>query len=153
MKGVYKMESTCNDVVFGEMSYKHRWYKQQKISIFGKEWDIAVAAKAYSGKPITEAEQNAYKYFEENESKMVTVIGNQLKQYVNDNLQELATYWMGARSVNQIVELAQMVTPKTLLFKQDGTTVMLLDCLWDEDSGIAVKLAPEVAVGSQDIFL
>lgn len=153
MKGVYKMEATCNDAVFGEMSYKHRWYKQQKIYMFGKEWDITVAAKAYSGKPITEDEQNAYKNFKENEAKMVTIIGEQLKQYVNGNIQDLATYWMGARSVNQIVELAQMATPKTLLFKQDGTTVMLLDCVWDEESGIAVKLAPEVAIGSQDLFL
>lgn len=147
------MEATCNDAVFGEMTYKHRWYKQQNISMFGKYWNITVSAKAYSGKPITEAEKNAYKNFVTNEAEMVTIIGEQLKQYVNGNLQELATYWMGARNVNQVVELAQMVTPKTLLFKQDGTTIMLLDCVWDEDNGIAVKLAPEVAVGSQDIFL
>lgn len=147
------MEATCNDIVFGEMKYKHRWYKQQTVLMFGKEWDITVAAKAYSGKPITEEEQNGYKYFMENENKMIDVIGEQLKQYINDNLQELATYWMGARSVIKTIELAQMVTPKTLLFKQDGTTLMLLDCVWDEDGGMAVKLIPEVAVGSQDIFL
>lgn len=40
------MEATCKDIVFGEMSYKHRWYKQQTISMFGKEWTITVAAKA-----------------------------------------------------------------------------------------------------------
>ena len=147
------MEATCKDIVFGEMSYKHRWYKQQTISMFGKEWTITVAAKAYSGKPITAGEQNAYKNFMENENKMIAVIGEQLKQYVNNNLQDLAGYWIGARSVNKIIELAQMVTPKTLLFKQDGTTLMLLDCVWDEESGIAVKLAPEVAIGPQDIFL
>ena len=121
--------------------------------MFGKSWDITVAVKAYSGKPITEAEQIAYKNFWANEAKMIDIIGEQLKQYINRNLQELANYWMGARSVNQTVELAQMVMPKTLLFKQDGTTVMLLDCVWDEDNGMAVKLVPEVAVGSQDIFL
>lgn len=57
------------------------------------------------------------------------------------------------QGVNKIIELAQMVTPKTLLFKQDGTTLMLLDCVWDEEGGIAVKLAPQVAIGPQDIFL
>ena len=117
IKEVYKMETTCNDAVFGKMSYKHRWYKQQKISMLGKEWDITVVAKAYSGKPITEDEQNAYKNFKENEAKMITIIGEKLKQYVNGNIQDLATYWMGARSVNQIVELSQMVTPKTCLNK------------------------------------
>jgi hypothetical protein len=45
------------------------------------------------------------------------------------------------------------VTPKTLLFKQDGTTLLLLECDWDIDNGVAVKLSPEVAVGGQDLFL
>lgn len=147
------MEATCKDNVFGEMSYKHRWYKQQSISMFGKDWNITVAAKAYSGKPITEEQQKAYTSFYENEKDMVNTIGEQLKSYVNENLSSLAEYWMGARAIVNVNELAQMVTPKTLLFKQDGTTLILLDCVWDIENGMAVKLNPNVAVGSQDLFL
>lgn len=147
------MEATCKDAVFGVMSYKHRWYKQQTISMFGKEWTITVAAKAYSGKPITEREQISYNHFMENEKTLTDVIGEQLKKYVNENLQDLAAYWLGARNVVKTTELAQMVTPKTLLFKQDGTTLMLLDCVWDEEHGVAVRLTPEVAVGAQELFL
>lgn len=147
------MESNYKDAIFGEMTYKHRWYKQQKLMMFGKEWNVTVAAKAYSGKPITEEQQKSYSNFYNNESAMVNTIGEKLKEYINTNLQELAVYWMGARLVNTVNELAQIVTPKTLLFKQDGTTIMLLDCIWDEEHGIAVKLVPEVSVGSQDLFL
>ncbi len=147
------MEATCKDNVFGEMSYKHRWYKQQSICMFGKDWTITVAAKAYSGKPITEEQQKAYLCFLEKEKEMVNTIGEQLKNYVNKNLSSLAEYWIGARTIINISELAQMVTPKTLLFKQDGSTLMLLDCVWDVEGGMAVKLTPEIAVGSQDLFL
>ncbi|MCM1022644.1 MAG: hypothetical protein NC395_01130 [Prevotella sp.] len=147
------MEATCKDNVFGEMTYRHRWYKKQTVLMFDRKWDITVAAKAYSGKPITEQEQDSYKYFMENEPAMIGIIGEQLKNYINQNLQDLSVHWIGARNISKISELAQIVTPKTLLFKQDGTTIMLLECVWDKDSGVAVKLTPEVKVGSQDLFL
>ena len=147
------MEAICKDSVFGEKAYKHRWYKQQSLSMFGREWTITIAAKAYSGKPITEEQQKAYSYFMRNEKEMIDIIGEQLKCYVNENLSTLAEYWISARNVTNISELAQMVTPKTLLFKQDGSTLMLLDCVWDVESGMAVKLTPNIEVGSQDLFL
>ncbi|MGB4962506.1 MAG: hypothetical protein WBO60_06255, partial [Streptococcus suis] len=95
----------------------------------------------------------AYSYFMRNEKEMIDIIGEQLKCYVNENLSTLAEYWISARNVTNISELAQMVTPKTLLFKQDGSTLMLLDCVWDVESGMAVKLTPNIEVGSQDLFL
>ncbi len=147
------MEIKCNDPIFGEMSYKHGWFKNQSIFIFGKNWDIKILAKAFSQKAINAAEQNAYKNFMENETKFIEIAENQLKEYVNNNLYELSEYWVGARRVKDIIELAQMVTPKSLVFKQDGSIIMLLDCVWDVENGVGVKLIPDVSVASQDIFL
>lgn len=147
------METSCNDVVFGVMQYKHRWIKRQTISIFGKEWEVTVAAKAYSGKPITKEQQDAYTRFAENESAEIAIVENTILAYVNDNIKELSAEWLGARKISVISDLAQVVTPKTILFKQDGTTIMLLDCAWDVETGLAVKLYPELKIGSQDLFL
>ena len=147
------METLCNDAVFGVMQYKHRWIKRQTISVFGKEWEVTVAAKAYSGKPITKEQQDAYKRFSEKESTEIATIEKTILAYVNDNIKELSTEWVGARKISAITDLAQVVMPKTILFKQDGTTIMLFDCVWDVESGLAVELYPEVKVGSQDLFL
>lgn len=147
------MNATCIDVVFGEMTYKHRWFKEQSIKIFAKEWAIIVAAKAYSGKPITEAEQNSYKRYMDNEENTITLIEEQLKQYINGNLSDLSEYWMGARRVESAGDLASILTPRTLLFTQDGTSVMLFDCAWDIENGVAVRISPEMTVGSPDCFL
>lgn len=146
-------EMRCNDTTFGEMRYKHRWYKKQNVTLFGKEWEITIAAKAYSGKAITEAQQKSYLLFMENEKEYVKAIGEELKAYVNNNFHELAVYWMGAKIVENVEDLSQMVTPKTLLFKQDGSVIMLLDCVWDMENGIGVKLMPELVTGVQDLFL
>lgn len=141
------------DRVFGEMVYKHRWYKKENISIFNKDWEIIIVAKAYSGKAITKEQQRSYLYYKKNEERMFDIVGEELKSYINENLIYLAENWISARRVNKISELSQMVSPKTVLFKQDGTTLMLLDCVWDIEGGIAVKLIPEVKIGSQDLFL
>lgn len=146
-------EAKCNDAVFGEMTYRHRWYKEQEISIFGQTWNITVVAKAYSGKAITNEQQDSYAKFMEAAGKYIEIIENELKNYVNNNLQELAEYWATARSVDSKEDLSQMVTPKTLLFKQDGTAVLLLDCVWDVENGVGVKIIPEVSTGVQDLFL
>lgn len=146
-------ELKCNDSVFGEMKYRHRWYKKQSIELFEKSWEITIAAKAFKEKPITEEQQKSYLLFNENEKEYTNTIAKEIVKYVNDNVQELAETWLSARSIENIGELAQIVTPKTLLFKQDGTTIMLLDCVWDIESGIGVKIIPDISIGSQDIFL
>ena len=147
------METSCNDAVFGVMQYKHRWIKKQIISAFGKEWEVTVAAKAFSGKPITKEQQDAYQRFSQSERTEIAAMEKTILSYINDNIKELSLNWSGARKISHIADLAQVVTPKTLLFKQDGTTVMLLDCVWDIEAGLAVKLYPEVQIGSQDLFL
>ena len=147
------MEATYNDPAFGVMTYKHRWYKQHKVALFNSDFDIVVAAKAYSGKEITKAQQESYKLYFDNEDKFASEIAEALKEYINLNLQELAAYWIGARSVDKASDLIDMVMPKTLLFKQDGSTIMLLNCKWDEEHGIAVQIFPSISVGSQDLFL
>ena len=147
------MEKTCVDAVFGEMTYKHRWYKTQSESFFGREYVIKIAAKAYSEKPITDEQRDGYRQYTEKKDEYAKIVGEQLMRYVNANLQELAGEWVGARRVENITDLAGIVTPKTLLFKQDGTTLLLLECAWDMENGIAVKLSPEIMTGSQNLFL
>lgn len=147
------MEMICMDEAFGEMIYKHRWYKKQQIELFGKSWLITIAAKAYLNKSITRAQREAYEIFLKKEKFYLSLVEKQLKRYINDNVQEWAVYWQDARHVDSINELAEMVTPTTLLFKQDGEAIILLDCVWDLDHGVAVELFPSVAVGPQDLFL
>lgn len=146
------MNASYIDPVFGEMQYKHRWYKGERMAFFDRNWTITVAAKAYSGKPITDQQRESYKHFIDNHDEMAAVIAKQIVEYVNDNCESLAVYWVGARAVSSAYELSQIVRPKTLLIKQDGTTMLLLDCPWDE-GGIAVQVLPDVQIGPQDMFL
>lgn len=143
------METTCQDAVFGTMIYKYGWLKSGTVSLFGKEWPISVDAAAYSGEKITPEQRDSYQKFVNDRAGLLKTAEQQLKKYIKDNLEEL-------REMNPDVnadKMVDMVEPRTLLFQQDGTAVLLLECIWDEENGIAVELLPDSRVGAQELFL
>lgn len=146
-------QKVVNNSVFGLMEYDFQWEKTEKISIFKKEYDISISAEAYSEENISKKQEESYLKFKENEKIYIETIENHLKEYVNENLEDLAVYWVGARKIINTVDLAKIVEPKAFLFRQDGTILFLAECEWDIENGIAVKLYPEVEVGPQDIFI
>lgn len=146
-------QKVVNNSVFGLMEYDFQWEKIEKVSIFKKEYDITISAEAYSEENISKKQEESYLKFKENEKSYIGTIENKLKEYINENLEDLATYWVGARKIINITDLAKVVEPKSILFQQDGTIVFLAECEWDIENGIAVKLYPEVEVGPQDVFI
>ncbi|WP_339006116.1 DUF6985 domain-containing protein [Fusobacterium animalis] len=143
----------CDNKVFGIMKYDYEWEKVDQIKLFEKEYNITIIAEAFPDEDISKEQEESYLKFKENEKSYIETIENKLKEYVNKNLEDLATYWVGARKIINITDLAKVVEPKSILFQQDGTIVFLAECEWDIENGIAVKLYPKVEVGSQDVFI
>jgi hypothetical protein len=146
-------QKVVNNSIFGLMEYDFQWEKIEKVSIFKKEYNITVIAEAFPDEDISKEQEESYLKFKKNEKSYIETIENKLKEYINENLEDLATYWVGARKIINISDLAKVVEPKSILFQQDGTIVFLAECEWDIENGIAVKLYPEVEVGPQDIFI
>ena len=146
------MDNICMDHVFGTMKYKHRWFKDEIISIFNRDYNIKIVAKAYFGKPITEQQRVSYLKFKNEYQDFINRVTNLMLSYVNDNAENLSSVWEGAKKIKSDNELQGLVKPTSLLIKQDGTTVMMFDCQWDEH-GIGVQIIPDFQIGSQDIFL
>lgn len=61
-------------------------------------------------------------------------------KFINNKGAELSATWFGARTINMIDELPEVVTPKTILFRQDGITITFLDCPWDVEHRLRFKL-------------
>ncbi|WP_270466330.1 MULTISPECIES: DUF6985 domain-containing protein [Fusobacterium] len=146
-------QKAINNMVFGLMQYDYQWEKFERINIFKKEYDISIIVEAFPDEDISKEQEESYLKFKENEKIYIETIENHLKEYINENLEDLASYWVGARKIINITDLAKVVEPKSILFQQDGTILFLAECEWDIENGIAVKLYPEVEVGPQDIFI
>ena len=146
-------QKVVNNSIFGLMEYDFQWEKIEKVSIFKKEYNITIIAEAFPDEDISKEQEESYLKFKKNEKSYIETIENKLKEYINENLEDLATYWVGARKIINITDLPKVVEPKSILFQQDGTILFLAECEWDIENGIAVKLYPEVEVGPQDIFI
>ena len=143
------MSNVCLDKTFGEMQYKHRWFKESILFLFGEKWKIKIAAKAYNGNPITNEQRNSYTKFRLDESQICDLVSESIKAYVNDAVDCNRLHI----KVDDQNDLAKIVFPRTLLFDIDGTSILLFDCIWDQEMGIAVEFYPELKIGPQDLFL
>ena len=143
------MDNKCKDPAFGDMVYKHRWQKTETIKMFESEWDITIVAKAYSNKPISVEQQISYESYKKNEEKTLQRLSAKIAEYVEEFSSELEAEGI---KVTSFKDLSKVVKPKTLMFRQDGTAIMLLDFVLDEEHGIGIDLT-SLEIGSQDLFL
>lgn len=148
-------KSVCNDPIFGEMTYKHSWHRKYVIELLGNSIDIDLNVRAYSGKAITDTQRESFKQFESGKPFIDTTVTALLKGYVNDNLETLkANGWSTAKQVHSVSDLNTMVTPTSIVIDHDASILLLFECEWDAEHGLAVKVYPAPAiVGGQDTML
>lgn len=108
------MNNYINDPVFGHMEYHHRWYKTDEYEMFERRWQISVVAKAYSGKPITEAERASYKRFQENKQAMLNLLAEKVIEFINENFDVLRFNWPEAKKIQDASELSTVLMPTSL---------------------------------------
>lgn len=134
------MSQIIDDPVFGKMTYNHMWVASQKMILFGRVYDINLAASAYTGDDINDTQRNSYLHFMNNQTVMMERIESLLRAYTNSNEKNAE-------------KLSQLLTPTTLLFDRNGRIVMFLESKEDPENGLGVRIYPDEAVNYQDAFL
>lgn len=147
------MSDKIIDKVFGEMEYKHRWYKIEKINFWSNDYEVRIVARAYSGEQIEDIQREQYLKFKENIVDISEASKNKVIEYINNNLDEIKYYWEEASYISEDGILDGIAIPKTVMFEQSGEVIILCDCVWDEEHGIGVRIFPNYEVGPQDMFL
>jgi len=124
-----------NNSVFGELIFNTGWKTKTNITLFGKEYNITVKAKAYFEKDgVTAEQEKAYADFIDSKQQYLNIAENLLKNYADGNE-------------------AVRFKPIMLTLQRDGECVLYLDDKQDEDDGMAVILSPKVAIMTQDEYL
>lgn len=123
------------NLVFGDMSFSIGWKTITDITLFGKEYNIIVKAKAYFEKDgVTDEQENSYRAFKDNKNDCIKLVEKLLKELISE-------------------DASIRFTPRVLLFQRNGEYALLLDDKDDEDGGVVVCLAPKVEVMFQDEYL
>lgn len=136
---------TIVDSVFGELEYKHSWIKTESLSWGGRLLSITIIASTYSNEEISEQQRASYQAYKEKVDTIISDSKKELSNFIKVN------YGLNALSLD---EMSSGITPRSVVFEQDGTWAILFDSSWDDDNGIALVLdAKGVQVMSEDDFL
>ncbi len=120
--------------VFGDIEFTVGWKVNKSITLFGCDYIITIKIQAYfEEEGITREQENTYINFINTEEIKINSIEKLLKEYSDS------------------AELRFI--PKTLLIDRDGSYALLFDDDDNPDDGIAVCLAPEEKIMSQDEYL
>lgn len=132
---------TINDEVFGTMSYKHSWCKQDTLSLFGKKYVVQVSAKAYKNDGITDSQREAYIQHREFLESHKEKIEKTLREYVRN-------------TTHTEQPLSELLNPTEILFEKDGSFGVLFEAEFDVENGVAMFVRDgKIIVNSQDILL
>lgn len=144
------MSEIVNDPCFGEMEYKHRWIKKEKITLMDKDYNLNIIALAYTGDQICDEQRAAYKTFKGKVDKISRRMRGMIEEYVEAHKDEIAEHFP---YIGDPKEAVKFVNPISIMFARDGKTVIMCNVDWDVENGIGIEVAPEYKVDVQDVFL
>lgn len=144
------MAEIVKDPVFGEMKYKHRWIKKNKIHLLGADRNVNIIALAYSGESICDEQRTAYTEFKNKLNKIEDKLSEAIVQYIKDHRKEIQEHYDNLDSPGEAIAL---VKPEAIMFSRDGKVVIMCNVAWDEENGIGVMVIPDLIIDLQDAFL
>ena len=144
------MSDMIKDPVFGEMEYKHRWIKKEKISLLDKEYNLNIIASAYSGDQICDKQREAYTAFKGKLEKISRRMPGMIEEYVEVHKSDIEEHFA---EIGDPEDAIKYVKPVSVMFARDGKTIIMCNVDWDEENGIGIEVAPKYKVDLQDAFL
>lgn len=144
------MGDTVKDNEFGEMEYRHKWVKKEKMMMLGKERTLTISALAYSGDSICDKQRKAYQSFSSNRDELLKNIPKLISEYAHKHFDEITEHFSEMNDAN---EALNFVNPSSIVFSRDGKVVIMCNVDWDEENGIGIEILPEYKVDLQDAFL
>lgn len=117
------------DKVFGTLSFRFGWTKNEQIKFCGKLYDVRIRTSSLKDELPTEVQQNSYLSFEAE------------KDSICEKAKELAYNFIEVRKeqifeqlgVRYIANLATLLTPYEVLFFKNGKYAILFQTKWSED--------------------
>lgn len=135
------MLKTINDSVFGEISYKHSWFKEDEVVFFGKLQKVKIKIKAFKGEEILQSQRDNYKIFKWFIQQNLSGIYKNLQEYCEK-------FYETNEKIEQILELT------SIYFARDGSWGMLFESKYDVENGLAILFNNDsMIVNSQDVLL
>lgn len=146
------------DPIFGEMVYDYSWEKEEEFLAFGRDVNLRVVAKAYSGQDIRDVQREAYITYKSNLSKYIMNVPGVLLDYYLRNYEFISSCVsipdkISKDNINKEL-ISKLIRIKTLYIDRKGQFGWLCDCAWDSEHGLCILLSGDsICIKEQDYLL
>ena len=117
------------DKVFGTLSFRFGWTKNEQIKFCGKLYDVRIRTSSLKDELPTELQQNSYLSFEAEKD----FICEKAKELVDNFIEVRKEQIFEQLGVRYIANLATLLTPYEVLFFKSGKYAILFQTKWSED--------------------
>ena len=117
------------DKVFGTLSFRFGWTKNEQIKFCGKLYDVRIRTSSLKDELPTEVQQNSYLSFEAEKDS----ICEKAKELVDNFIEVRKEQIFEQLGVRYIANLATLLTPYEVLFFKNGKYAILFQTKWSED--------------------
>ena len=117
------------DKVFGTLSFRFGWTKNEQIKFCGKLYDVRIRTSSLKDELPTELQQNSYLSFEAEKD----FICEKAKELVYNFIEVRKEQIFEQLGVRYIANLATLLTPYEVLFFKNGKYAILFQTKWSED--------------------
>lgn len=117
------------DKVFGTLSFRFGWTKNEQIKFCGKLYDVRIRTSSLKDELPTEVQQNSYLSFEVEKDS----IYEKAKDLVDNFIEVRKEQIFEQLGVRYIANLATLLTPYEVLFFKNGKYAILFQTKWSED--------------------
>ena len=117
------------DKVFGTLSFRFGWTKNEQIKFCGKLYDVRIRTSSLKDELPTEVQQNSYLSFEVEKDS----ICEKAKELVDNFIEVRKEQIFEQLGVRYIANLATLLTPYEVLFFKNGKYAILFQTKWSED--------------------
>ena len=117
------------DKVFGTLSFRFGWTKNEQIKLCGKLYDVRIRTSSLKDELPTEVQQNSYLSFEAEKD----FICEKAKELVDNFIEVRKEQIFEQLGVRYIANLATLLTPYEVLFFKNGKYAILFQTKWSED--------------------
>lgn len=137
------------DKIFGAMTFKRGWTKQEKLLFWGAERDLKIRISCYPGEEPNDNQKKAYESFVNNIQDVSEVSLVKLAMFLSKDSES----GLSANLENAVSELPKILKIFEILFFKDGSYAIICDCDWSEDGVSALVMDGNMKVGYSDQLL
>ncbi len=136
------------DKVFGELTFRYGWIKTEELTFNGQTFEIRIRTSSKKDDVPTKNQQDSYIKYQNEKDSVLKSEDKNIRDFVMSYSGDISDV-LGVQNIDNPLSF---LTPKEILFFQNGKYAYIFDTEWSE-AGMAILCSPDkIQIGESYIL-